>query len=84
MMFVGESRRAYRCIIPQRGEEPRSAFYIQIPHAFHSLFCLRCFARIPYERARARADFFSCKYLSHARPRALSGQFNIANADEEN
>lgn len=81
MMFVSESRRAYRCIIPQRDEEPRSAFYIQIPHAFHSLFCLRCFARIPCSRT---TDFFGCKYLSHVRPRALSGQFNIANADEEN
>lgn len=35
--------------------------------------------------ARERvADFFGSKYLSRARPRALSGQFNIANADEEN
>lgn len=81
MIFVDESRCAYRCIIPQRGEEPRSAFYIQIPHAFHTRF----FASVVLHASRARAtDFFGCKYLSHARPRALSGQFNIANADEEN
>lgn len=75
MMFVGESRRAYRCIIPpRRGAE--CILYTdssRVPLAFLPLlFCTH--------PARA-TDFFGCKYLSRARPRALSGQFNIANAD---
>lgn len=56
----------------------------RVPLAFlPPLFCTHPRAR-ERERASARepaTDFFSCKYLSHARPRALSGQFNIANAD---
>lgn len=53
----------------------------RVPLAFlPSLFCTHPVRESASERASA-TDFFSCKYLSHARPRALSGQFNIANAD---
>lgn len=82
-MFVGESRRAYRCIIPQRGEECPGVHFIYRFLTRSTRFFASVVLHASRTRARARADFFSCKYLSHARPRALSGQFNIANADEE-
>jgi len=81
MMFVGESRRAYPCII-SRGEARRSVAHFIYRFLARSA---RFFVPVVLHASHVRAlPTFSAANICPALARGLyQGQFNIANADEE-